>query len=91
MNATRFVVISAGRRRQAQDDEDAHHAIDQIVVTATPLGRTVEELAQPTTILRGEELMLPPPVNVPLQAGDVLVVAGTAGSLRKLGPKVDQI
>jgi iron complex outermembrane receptor protein len=40
----------------ALDDEDAHHQIDQVVVTATPLDRTVEELAQPTTILRGEEL-----------------------------------
>ncbi|MBT8083764.1 MAG: TonB-dependent receptor [Woeseia sp.] len=40
----------------AQSEEDAHHEIDQIVVTATPLGRTVEELAQPTSILRGDEL-----------------------------------
>ena len=41
----------------AQDaDEDAHHEIDQIVVTATPLSRTVEELAQPTSVLFGDEL-----------------------------------
>ena len=40
----------------AQDDEDGHHEIDQIIVTATPLSRTVEELAQPTTVLFGDEL-----------------------------------
>jgi iron complex outermembrane receptor protein len=40
----------------AQSDEDAHHEIDQIVVTATPLSRTVENLAQPTTVLYGDEL-----------------------------------
>jgi iron complex outermembrane receptor protein len=40
----------------AQDEEDGHHEIDQIVVTATPLSRTVEQLAQPTTVLYGDEL-----------------------------------
>ena len=40
----------------AQDETDGHHEIDQIVVTATPLSRTVEELAQPTTVLYGDEL-----------------------------------
>lgn len=40
----------------AQDDSDAHHSIDQIIVTATPLSRTVEELAQPTSVLYGDEL-----------------------------------
>lgn len=41
----------------AQDAvEDAHHEIDQITVTATPLSRTVEELAQPTSVLFGDEL-----------------------------------
>ena len=41
----------------AQDDNDeSHHEIDNIFVTATPLSRTVEELAQPTTVLFGDEL-----------------------------------
>jgi iron complex outermembrane receptor protein len=40
----------------AQEADDAHHEIDQIVVTASPLSRTVEELAQPTTVLYGDEL-----------------------------------
>ena len=42
----------------AQDsaDEDAHHELDQIVVTATPLARTVEELALSTSVLFGDEL-----------------------------------
>lgn len=37
-------------------DDDHEHTIDQIIVTATPLSRTVEELAQPTTVLHGNEL-----------------------------------
>ena len=41
----------------AQSDDDAHHDIDEIIVTATPLSRTVEELAQPTTVLYGNELV----------------------------------
>ncbi len=40
-----------------EEDNDAHHEIDQIIVTATPLSRTVEELAQPTTVLHGDELV----------------------------------
>ena len=41
----------------AQDDEDTHHTIDQIIVTATPLARAVEDLAQPTSVLHGDELI----------------------------------
>lgn len=52
--STAAIVSSTGA--YAQDDEDTHHAIDQIVVTATPLSRTVEELAQPTSVLFGNEL-----------------------------------
>lgn len=52
--AVSIIVVSANV--YAQDDDDAHHEIDQIIVTAAPLSRTVEELAQPTTILRGDEL-----------------------------------
>lgn len=40
----------------AQDENDGHHTIDQIIVTATPLSRTVEELSQPTSVLFGDEL-----------------------------------
>ncbi len=40
----------------AQDEEDLQHSIDQIIVTAKPLPRTVEELAQPTSIMLGDEL-----------------------------------
>ena len=54
--AIAVVMLLAPPIASAQSDDDAHHEIDQIVVTATPLGRTVEELAQPTTILRGAEL-----------------------------------
>ncbi len=39
----------------ADDGEDPHHGIDQIVVTATPLSRTVEDLAQPASVLFGSE------------------------------------
>ena len=34
----------------------SHHDIDEIVVEATPLPRTVEQLAQPTSVLSGDEL-----------------------------------
>ena len=40
----------------AQDGDDTHHQLEQIIVTASPLGRSVEEIAQPTAILAGEEL-----------------------------------
>lgn len=63
MNSTNCAVVAiattalgASVSALAQDDEDAHHEIDQIVVTATPLARTVEQLAQPTTVLYGNEL-----------------------------------
>ncbi len=40
----------------AQDSDDAHHGMDHIVVTATPLERTVENLAQPASVLYGVDL-----------------------------------
>ena len=40
----------------AQDDDSAHHDIDEIVVKASPLNRTIEEIAQPTAIIYGTEL-----------------------------------
>ena len=54
--ATAVVVCVAPPVASAQDNVDGHHEIDQIVITATPLSRTVEELAQPTSVLFGEEL-----------------------------------
>jgi len=36
--------------------DDQHHDIEEIVVEATALPRTVEQLSQPTAVLRGEEL-----------------------------------
>jgi iron complex outermembrane receptor protein len=54
--ATAIAISAAPHIAYAQDDEDAHHQIDQIVVTATPLSRTVENLAQPTSVLYGNEL-----------------------------------
>jgi iron complex outermembrane receptor protein len=35
---------------------DQHHDIEEITVRATALARTVEQLAQPTAVLRGDEL-----------------------------------
>ena len=52
-----MAVSAAPMFAAAQDAEDPHHEIDQIIVTATPLSRTVEDLAQPTTVLLGEELV----------------------------------
>ena len=39
-----------------EGDEDQHHVLDEIVVAATPLDRTVRELAQPTSVLGGDAL-----------------------------------
>ena len=37
-------------------EEDEHHTLDEIIVSATPLARTVEELAQPTSVVSGDAL-----------------------------------
>ena len=36
--------------------EDEHHSLDEIVVSATPLQRTVERLALPADVIAGDEL-----------------------------------
>lgn len=41
-----------------QEREDSHHSLDEITVLASPLARTVEKLAQPTTVLSGSDLAL---------------------------------
>lgn len=43
----------------AADDDNKydHHLIDEIVVEGVPLGRTIKELAQPTAVLGGDELL----------------------------------
>ncbi len=38
------------------DETDEHHVLDEIIVSATPLSRTVEKLAQPTDVVAGDEL-----------------------------------
>ena len=41
----------------AQDErDDQHHELEEIIVTATPLARTVEQLAQPTGVIAADEL-----------------------------------
>lgn len=37
-------------------DEDEHHTLDEIIVSATPLARTVEKLVQPTDVIAGDQL-----------------------------------
>lgn len=37
-------------------DDDAHLRIDEVIVTASPLRRTVDELVQPVVVLGGEDL-----------------------------------
>ena len=54
--AIAIALLAAPTIASAQDDEDGHHEMDHIIVTATPLSRTVEELAQPTSVLLGDEL-----------------------------------
>lgn len=40
----------------ADETDDEHHVLDEVVVTATPLSRTVEQLAQPTSVIDGDAL-----------------------------------
>lgn len=42
----------------AQQEAGQDHHIDEITVTATPLSRTVEQLAQPASVMSGEDLAL---------------------------------
>lgn len=49
--------LLAGPVAPAQETgDDEHHTIDEIIVSATPLERTVEQLAQPTSVLTGDAL-----------------------------------
>lgn len=41
----------------AEQEQDEHHTLDEIIVSATPLSRTVEELAQPTSVIAGDALV----------------------------------
>lgn len=41
---------------QEAPDQDEHHDIEEIIVEATALPRTVQQLAQPTAVIRGAEL-----------------------------------
>ena len=52
-----LVVLSANAQESGSEARpDQHHDIEEIVVEATALPRTVEQLSQPTAVLRGDEL-----------------------------------
>lgn len=53
--AAGFLFVPHAMAQNADDDE--HHVIDEIIVSATPLERTVEQLAQPTSVLSGDALI----------------------------------
>lgn len=59
---TAILGIALGAAMMAQpavaDDgqDDEHHVLDEVIVAATPLDRTVRELAQPTSVLSGDAL-----------------------------------
>jgi len=55
--AAAIAVCTSPLVASAQSNEDTHHQIDQIIVTASPLRSTVEQLAQPITVIRGDELI----------------------------------
>lgn len=54
------LVSSAALAQSGSDSAqpDEHHQISEIIVTAKPLERTVEQLAQPATVLTGNTLTL---------------------------------
>jgi len=45
-------------QEQQEAATDRHHQIDEITVTATPLSRTVKQLAQPTSVISGDDLAI---------------------------------
>ena len=47
--------VSANEHAESED-HDEHHFVDELVVTATPLERSVEQLAQPTSVISGDAL-----------------------------------
>ena len=61
----------------AQDTEDDHHTLDEITVTATPLARTVEQLAQPTQVLTGADLALKQSASIGETVSQELGVSST--------------
>ena len=52
--ASAVVLAQPAVADDGQDDE--HHVLDEVIVAATPLERTVRELAQPTSVLDGDAL-----------------------------------
>ncbi len=62
----------------AQDGEDdEHHQLDEIVVSATPLRRTVETLAQPASVLTGDALIRKQSASIGETLGNELGVNST--------------
>lgn len=53
-----FLVVALGAAAAGADEneDDHHHVVDEVIVSATPLERTVEELAQPTSVVDGDAL-----------------------------------
>jgi iron complex outermembrane receptor protein len=45
-------------QEQQETATDRHHPIEEITVTASPLSRTVKQLAQPTSVMSGDDLAL---------------------------------
>ena len=50
------MALSATTAAADETAPDEHHQLDEIVVTATPLPRSIENLAQPATVLSGDAL-----------------------------------
>jgi iron complex outermembrane receptor protein len=70
----------AAEQAEAQADAtdlDEHHLIEVIVVTATPLSRTVENLAQPSAVLAGDALVRAQTSSIGETLADVLGVSSS--------------
>lgn len=55
-SASVLMLCSVAVGAQESGTEDAHHEIEEIVVSVSPIGRTIKELAQPTSVLEGDAL-----------------------------------
>jgi iron complex outermembrane receptor protein len=49
-------LLVASSATAQEEDHDEHHYFEEIIVSAMPLRRTVEELAQPASVLEGDKL-----------------------------------
>ena len=52
-----FSVLGVASAIADERQDEEHHTLEEIIVSATPLERSVANLAQPTSVLTGDALI----------------------------------